>query len=222
MGYEGTLDACEPRASIRPAMRRSNRGWSLATVAFVAALVAACGPGATPPPVATPDPTPVITPNPHLAEPASVDEVFRLLTRAGLRITPNTASTGADGQLVKRINATYMDWPLVLSQYSSTAALRKAERFGAKVQPRQGDAPFTFAGLNILVEFGPHASNDRVPASPSPAKRDAAIALVAALDSLLGPLVQRSVTPVPLPAAVASPVAGASAAAASPVGSVAP
>jgi hypothetical protein len=182
-------------------MRRSNHRRvriGLAT-AVAAALVAACGATAAPSPSATARPTPVITPDPHLDAPASVDDVFRLLQQAGIRITPNTASAGPGGEPVKSINATYADWPLVLTQFSTAEALVAAASFDPSTPPAVGDPPYVLIGMNIQVEYGPHTTNQRTPAPPSDLQQAAAAALVAALDPLIGPLTQRSVLPVPLP-----------------------
>jgi len=145
-----------------------------------------------------------------MTEPASVDEVLKKLAVAKLRITANTASVGTDGVTVKKINATYGDWPMILTQFTTSAALQVAARFDLGKPPRQGESPYMFAGLNILVEFGPHSANDKVPAAPSADKREAAIALVNALHPLIGPLRQRSTEAVPLPTPAATPAPSAS------------
>jgi hypothetical protein len=188
-------------------MRGSNlRGFTqTASALLVAFVVTACAAAATPPPTIVAVATPVITPDPHLAAPASVDQVFRLLGAAGLRITPNTASGGPDEEPVKRINGTYASWPIVLTQFTSAEALRKVGRFDVRKPPGRGEAPYVLAGLNILIEFGPQVTNDGRPAIPDPTKEDALMALVIVLDPLLGPLAQRSVEPVPLPTATALP-----------------
>jgi hypothetical protein len=134
-----------------------------------------------------------------LAEPASVDDVYQELAKAGLRITANTATIGTDGITVKRINATYANWPLVLTEFKSTNALQIAARFDSGLPPRQGESPYMIAGMNILLEFGPHSTNDKTPAPPETDKVDAALDLVRALHPLLGPLEQRSTQPLPLP-----------------------
>ena len=197
--YESTLDRCDTRASIPPGMRKSNRGIVLTGLVLAAAMTAACGatPGASG--ALVPTPTPLVTPDPHLADPASVDVVIRTLNQWGMRITPNTASAGAGGEPVKRVNATYSDWPLVITQFSSAAALRETTGFDPAKPPRLEESPYIIVGLNILVEFGPHSDNDRTPAPPSPAKREAAITLIGALHPLLGPLAQRSTEALPLP-----------------------
>jgi hypothetical protein len=187
-------------------MRRSNLWANLAAAMLVAGLAASCGPAAPASQAPTPIPTPVITPDPHLADPASIDKVYQLLARAGLRITANTATVGTDGITVKRINATYAEWPLVMTEYSSSSALQKDARFDQNRPPRQGESPYTIGGLNLLFEFGPHSTNDRTPAPPSPAHKAAAMKLVEALHPLLHPLAQRSTEPLPLPTPVPTPV----------------
>lgn len=141
-----------------------------------------------------------------MTEPASVDEVLKKLVVAKLRITANTASVGTDGITVKRINATYGDWPLVLTQYTTSAALQVAARFDLGKPPRQGESPYMIAGLNILLEFGPHSTNEKAPPVPDADKREAAIALVNVLHPLIGPLRQRSTEALPLPTPAATPV----------------
>lgn len=198
-------------------MRKSNRGRSFLGFAVVAALVVACGGTAAPSAGPSTSAAAVITPDPHLSEPASVDDLIRKIVSGGLRVTPNTASVGASGEPVKRVNATYGNWPLVLTQYSTSAALREEAGFDPSRRPVLGESPYILAGLNILLEFGPHSTNDRTPAPPTENQRAAAEALVAALHPLIGPLEQRSTFPLDLPATppaaprpAASPNPGAS------------
>jgi hypothetical protein len=186
-------------------MRKSNRGRIVAGFALSAALAVGCGSTAVPSTAPSTPPTPQITADPHLTEPASVDDVIRGLTGGGLRITPNMASTGPGGEPVKRVNATYSDWPLVLTQFSTSAALLEVGGFDPSKPPIFGDSPYTIAGLNIMIEFGPHSTNDRTPAPPTEQKRAAAVALVAALHPLLGPLALRSTDPLQLPGAGGRP-----------------
>jgi hypothetical protein len=180
-------------------MRTSNRGTLLPTTVaalVLSAVVLACGgPSGSPSPNGSGGS--VATPDPHLAAPVSVDQLYRMLGAAGIHITPNTASKGANGEPIKRIVGTYRDWPIVLSQYSSNAALRTEAKFDPKVPPVRGEAPYIVEGLNILVEFGPRITNDQSPAPPPEDKTAAMIALVKVLDPLLGPLSQRSVVPLP-------------------------
>jgi hypothetical protein len=179
-------------------MRRSNRGLRAVTALVAIVLVAGCGSGTGTPPSSAPT-TPLVTPDPHLAAPAHVDDVFRLVGAAGLKIIPNTASEGTRGDPVKRITATYDDWPLVLTEFSSANALRNAGKFDPSQRPQRGEAPYILAGLNILVEYGPRNTNDPQPQPADEAHQKALMNLVAALDPLLGPLAQRSVITIALP-----------------------
>jgi hypothetical protein len=179
-------------------MRRSNRGLRAVTALVAIVLVAGCGSGTgTPPPSAST--TPLVTPDPHLAAPAHVDDVFRLVGAAGLKIIPNTASEGTKGDPVKRITATYSDWPLVLTEFSSANALRNVGKFDPSQRPQRGEAPYIVAGLNIMVEYGPRNTNDLQPQPADEAHQKALMTLIAALDPLLGPLTQRSVITIALP-----------------------
>ncbi len=186
----------------------------MALVAVV--LVAGCGGGnATPQPSASAS-TPSSTPDPHLAAPAKVDDVFRLMGSAGIRIIPNTASEGTTGEPVKRITATYADWPLVLTQFSSESALRRVGKFDPSVRPQRGEAPYIVVGLNIMIEYGPRNTNDASPQPADPTHEKALMALIAAMDPLLGPLSQRSVKPIPLPGSSTVPASTAPSVSASP------
>lgn len=193
-------------------MRVSNRGphvsVTVAGLAFVLVITACGGSTTTPPPNGSV--APVVTPDPHLREPVSVDALYRLVAKAGIRITPNTASTGAKGEPVKRIVGTYDDWPIVISQYTTGLALRREAKFDPKVPPTRGEAPYIVQGLNILIEYGPRITNERTPPPPPDDKQAAMLALVTVLDPLLGPLAQRSVVPLPLATPAASPSPSAS------------
>ncbi len=168
----------------------------------VTAIAVACGSAAPTPPPPTTAPTPTATPDPHLSEPASVDRVYTELRKAGLSIAANNGDSGTEP--VARLNLTYDGWPLILEQYSSTEALRTKSGFVADRLPEFGDAAYTFAGMNILAMYGPQVQNT-APALPEARFIAAAGKLVAALYPLIGPLQQRSVAPVDLPGAFASP-----------------
>jgi hypothetical protein len=164
-------------------------------------LVAGCGSGNSTPQPAASNGAASSTPDPHLTAPAKVDDVFRLMGSAGIRIVPNTASEGTNGEPIKRITATYADWPLVLTEFSSESALRRVGKFDPGERPHRGEAPYIVVGLNIMVEYGPRNTNDASPQPADPAHEQALMALVTALDPLLGPLSQRSVKPIALPGA---------------------
>jgi hypothetical protein len=179
---------------------RPSRLAALALVLGAAVLTAACG-GAAPsaPPSPTPVASPTPTPNPHLAEPASIDAVFTWLNGHALRVIGNNADAAMSGEPVKRINATYAGWPLILSQYSTSAAARKATGVAGRETKATADQPtFTFVGLNIVVDFGPRLARATDPA-PDARFLDAATALAAALDPILGPLGVRAAVHVALP-----------------------
>ncbi len=164
-------------------------------VGLFGVILAACGsaPAASAPP--TPAPTPVVTPDPHLREPVTADQIFRVLVAAKLRIVPNNATAGGNPDVVKQINADLGGWPLRIVEYRSSAALAKF--LGAKAGPAPGrnDAPYAFAALNVLVQYGPITA--RVPALPDDVRQQAAASILAALDPLLWPVVQRSVEQIP-------------------------
>jgi hypothetical protein len=199
-------------------MRRSNPGLRAVTALVAIVLVAGCGSGTATPPPSVPA-TPLVTPDPHLATPAHVDDVFRLVGAAGLKLVANTASEGTKGDPVKRIVATYSDWPLVMTEFSSPTALHNAGKFDPSQRPQRGEAPYILAGLNILVEYGPRNTNDAQPQPADEAHQKALTSLVAALDPLLGPLAQRSVITVALPGPTAAPASQPPAAAQASPGS---
>jgi hypothetical protein len=180
---------------------RGTRSRLLAAVLGIVIVGCAEAPASAPP---TPRPTPVITPNPHLGDETTADAVFLALGAAGLRVTANNAAAG-DGTLVKRINATYHGWPLIVSQYTSTAALRAETTWTADDRPGQGQPPIQIAGLNILVEWGPTTGAE--PKSPSGPQRDGLRDLAGTLEALLSPIRARAVVPVPGAVALSEPAA---------------
>ena len=177
---------------------RGDRGWATLTLTAVATVwfVAACAtPVASPSP--TTRPTPLITPDPHLDDPATADAVFLALGSAGLRLTANNAIGGTDDSpLVKRINATFLGWPLAVSEYRTSAALARLTDWPADTRPDQGQPPVTIVGLNILIEWGP-TTGAKPPPSPSGPQVQVLQDLAATLDVLLAPLRARSVVAVP-------------------------
>jgi hypothetical protein len=179
------------------------RNHRLLGLALAAALLAACGstPATTIPSATPAAPTP--TPNPHLSDPASVDAIYNALLKAGLTISANSADAGT-GAMVKRLHLTYNAWPLVLTQFTSAKTLVSASGFDPRAKPVLGNPPFALAGLNILVEYGSSTQNGP-PAAPGPQFVSAFQQIVQIVDPLLGPLQQRSVTPVVLPTPTPAP-----------------
>jgi hypothetical protein len=163
-------------------------------------------------------PLPIATPNPHLPSNATAQQVFNGLGRAGLRVTAHTASAGSsDGTIVTRIFATYLGWPLDLTQFRSTQALSNAESWESGIRPAKGDPPITIAGGNILVIWGP-INAGRTPVRLDERQKAGLQPLVSALDALLSPLrtrtnepvlVTQTAPPVVSPTAAASPAASA-------------
>jgi hypothetical protein len=182
------------------------RGWKRSGVLRTAAtlvvvvLVVGCGAEAAPSPTPTPDRRPTPTPDPHLTEPVAVDDIFRALTAAGLRVVPNNAGSDPSGEPVKRINATLEGWPLILAGYSSSAALLASTGFTNGAPPAAGEPPYTLVGLNILVGYGPSRTAE-TPGRAEERFKTAAERIVEVLDPLLGPLGQSSSDPVAIPSA---------------------
>jgi hypothetical protein len=181
------------------------------TLTIFVLLAAACG--ATPAaPSASVAPAPVVTPNPHLADPATAQEVFTGLGRAGLKISPNTAMVGAAGTgIVTRTNATYLGWPLDVTEYRTSADLAKAADWKKGEPPGRGEPPVALAGYNILVTWGPRESRADPPA-PDDLQAEGLDALVAALDHLLSPIRVRANVALQVAVATASTEPGPSAA----------
>ena len=163
-------------------------------------FVVACG--SPPPSVAppTPSPTPSPTPDPHLTDPASADVVFTAIAKARLPISANNAASGTDP--VKKINATFFDWPLTISEYRSSASLAKAVQWTPGDPPQPGEAPVAIQGINILIEWGPKSG---APPALTPPQVEAMNALLDVLDTYVGPLTVRSTTRLEVPAAPATP-----------------
>ena len=185
-------------------MRISVRRGVAGFVVAAAFALAACGgpPASAPPSPAAATPTP--TPDPHLAAPATADQVYRALGAAGLPIVANNAITGGpNGEPVKRINATYIGWPLNVAQYSSASALAKVSGWKDGEKPTRGEEPITIIGMNILVTWGP--TTGATPPTPDVLKMRGLDRLVAVLDGLLSPLRARTVIPVSFPHASPAP-----------------
>ena len=205
-------------------MRGSNHraGGVLALAAIVAmsGAVAACGTSAAEPSVApsTAPATPAITPDPHLTEPATADQIFNALRRGDLPLTVNNATAGdPSSPVIKQINAAVGNWPLIISEFRSSSVLRDTIGWDPAAGPTQGDAPYTWVGLNILVAFGPTTGR---PIPPDETRQQQAKDLIALIDPLLWPMQQRAVLPVPTK--TAPPASSPAPAASVPVQSATP
>jgi hypothetical protein len=189
-----------------------------------ACATAACGDAtATPEQTLTPRPSiPTFAPAVmHLTGPATADAVFTALNAAGLKVVPTNARGRGSGGLVKKIVATYADWPLIISQYSSAKTLAKATGWKTGSRPGQGEAPIALRALNILIEWGP--TTGAKPPKPNTRQRAALAVLVKAMDGLASPLQTRSIIKVTLPSHAApspepSSTAGDTGGAGGPIG----
>jgi hypothetical protein len=160
-------------------------------------VVVACGGAASPSPEPSPLPTP--TPDPHLRDPADLQVVYAALQKAGLAITVNNASAGSKGkEPLRRVSASLGGWPLALIEYSSARAREVDFGFASGLPPAKNDPPYTFAGLNIAVMFGPDTGHV-VPDVPDKRFQELAQKLGETLDVYVGPLALRSVTALSLP-----------------------
>jgi hypothetical protein len=158
-------------------------------------LAAACGssaPSASPSAVSTP----LVTPNPHLPSPATAKQVFAGLGKAGLSITANTATLGAEGtDVVTKIYATYLGWPLDVTEFRSAKALTEAVTWPDGEAPGKGEPPIALAGMNILITWGPARSGHQ-PGKVDGRQADGLTDLVSAADLLLSPLRTRTSVPI--------------------------
>jgi hypothetical protein len=185
---------------------------------WVAGLLAlslvGCGANAVTSAPPSADPTPAITPDPHLREPLTAEQIFRVLGSAKLGMTANNANAGGGNpNIVKQINADIGSWPLRIIEYTSSAAMTKSLGWKPGEAPGGDEAPYAFAALNILITYGPISAAAPQPADPARAKLAASI--VAVLDPLLWPIAQRSVVSIPsrtpVPSATPAPSAKPSA-----------
>jgi hypothetical protein len=193
-----------------PAMRGSNhrvRGaLAFAMLIALSSTAAACGSSA-PPSVAPPTvaPTPVITPDPHLTEPATADQIFNAIRVGKLPLSVNNASAGAPGApIIKQINAQIANWPLIITEYRSAQVLRDALKWDPTAGPKQGDPPYSWVAMNILIAFGPVTGK---PTTPDADRQAQAQALIALVDPLVWPIEQKSMAPVPTKTAPPAPTA---------------
>jgi hypothetical protein len=195
-------------------MRHSNhaargRRLSIAAVGLFALLLGACGQNnGTPPPSVQPTPSP--TPDPHLQEPVTADQVYTILTAAKLGMTcPNANLGNGNRKIVKQINCNLGGWPLRITQYRSGAILTDTLKWKPGQAPTGDQPPYGWAGLNVLIEFGPISA--RAPATPPSERQASAASILAILDPLLWPIAQHSVVAIPArtPQPVAAPAGSA-------------
>jgi hypothetical protein len=169
-------------------------------------IIAGCGSSAAGSLSPSVSPAPAATPDPHLSEPVAADDIYKAFGKGGVVITPINANLGqGNPNIVKQINANLGGWPLRITQYKSGDAMRRELDWTPGQSPGGDEAPYAFAGLNILIQFGPISA--RAPGIPDAGRLAAAASIVAILDPLLWPLAQRSVVAIPMrtPIPVATP-----------------
>ena len=188
---------------------RGNRRLPVLAAGLLALLLAACGSGpATPPPSTAAGPS--ATPDPHLSEPVTADQVYTIFSKAKIfRECPNAILNGGPG-IVKQINCTVGGWPLRIIQYKTSAALTDALDWHVGEKPAGDEAPYNWAGLNVLIQFGPISA--RAPSVPEEARQTSAATMFAILDPLLWPIAQHSVVSIPGPHPEPTPIPSATAA----------
>ena len=108
-----------------------------------------------------------------------------------------------------KIFATYLGWPLDVTEYRSAKALTEAVTWPDGDVPGKGEPPIALAGMNILITWGPMRSGHK-PGKLNGRQVEALTNLVSAADLLLSPLRTRSSIPVKVTAAKPAASAAAS------------
>ena len=107
-------------------------------------------------------------------------------------------------------------------QFRSIADLEAATiKWEDEEKPGPGDPAISLVGQNILVTWGPRLPGV-TPKAPDSRKKEALQALVAALETLVGPLRAHAVIPIELSAAPTSPTPAAASPSARPKATPAP
>ena len=183
-------------------MRHSNqyaRGrrlprWGAGLIALSVGLgvVAAGCDNATNSPSASTVATPSPTPDPHLKGNVTADDLYRILVTGNLGLTANNANLGhGDPNIVKQINGAIGGWPVRITEFRSAAAMQKVLAWKAGTQPGSDEAPYAWAAMNVLIQFGPISA--KPPSPPDAARQETATEIVDLLDPLLWPIAQHSV-----------------------------
>jgi hypothetical protein len=177
--------------------RRLSR-WAAGPAALTVALAVVaggCGGGnASPPPSALPTASP--TPDPHLTGNVTADQLYGILITSKLGLTANNANLGhGNPNIVKQINGVIGGWPVRITEYRSAAVMHKALAWKDGVAPGSDEAPYAWAAMNVLIQFGPISA--KPPATPDSARQATAASIVALLDPLMWPIEQHSVVAVP-------------------------
>src|SRR5690349_18106921 len=157
----------------------------------LAVVAAGCGGGnATPPPSAVATPSP--TPDPHLKGNVTADQLYTIMVAGKLGLTANNANLGhGDPNIVKQINGVIGGWPVRITEYRSAAIMQKLLAWKPGSTPGSDEAPYAFAAMNVLIQFGPISA--KPPAAPDSARQATASSIVTLLDPPLWPIDQHSV-----------------------------
>jgi hypothetical protein len=181
-------------------MRHSNhadrgRRLSIVAVGLMALVLSACG-SSNGPAQASALPTPSPTPDPHLSEPDTADQIYSILIGAKVAMTcPNANLGNGNPRIVKQINCNLSGWPLRITQYKSGALLTDSLKWTPGQAPTGDQPPYGWAGLNVLIEFGPISA--KAPSKPATDRQQTAASILAILDPLLWPIAQHSVMEIP-------------------------
>jgi hypothetical protein len=187
-------------------MRHSNRyargrrlpRWGAGVAALtvgLAVVVAGCD-NATNSPSASTVATPSPTPDPHLKGTVTADQMYTILVTAKVGLTANNANLGhGDPNIVKQINGAIGGWPVRITEFRSAAAMQKVLGWKPGTTPGSDEAPYAWAAMNILVQFGPISA--KPPAAPDAARQATATQIIDLLDPLLWPIAQHSVVAIP-------------------------
>ena len=166
-------------------------------------IVAGCGGS----PTASPGPTVATGPTapPHLPDPTSAADVYRALRLAGLSVVGIGASAGqTPSDPLERISATLDNQPLAILGFASDLGRAKLYPFRDGAAPDAGQPVYTFAGTNIVIEFGPSTAGKKPPV-PNATLSATAQRLATTLQALLGQLAERSVQRASTPPPAATP-----------------
>lgn len=183
-------------------------GFGALTVAVAIGAAGCGGSGPSPSPSAVAKPSP--TPDPHLTGTVTADQLYGILVTAKLGLTASNANLGhGNPNIVKQINGAIGGWPFRITEYRSPSIMQKALGWAPGSQPGGDEAPYAWAAMNILIQFGPISA--KAPAKPDAARQDTASRIIALLDPLMWPIAQHSVVTIPsrTPAPSAAPSASA-------------
>jgi hypothetical protein len=198
------------RAS-QPLPRRTGIG--LATLVAGLLVVAACGPTTT----AATAPSgggsgasgAAPAPNLHITGSVDANRIFQLLAAAHLSVHQETLQgAGPKGEPNATLFIVDGSIKVSIDSFSSPTAVANAG-YTRGSRPVRGDAPYTLWASNIVIHVG-NQQPGAFPAGPDQATTFAAEEIARAIDPYIGPLTQRSVTPIVLPStpepAAATPV----------------